>query len=406
MATHRPDLVILGSGPAGASAAVFLQQLDPGLASRAVLLERRHHPRDKGCGGGLTGRCGPLLERMGLGANPTDAPEVQRIRLSHGERVTHLELAIRIPVVRRHEFDAALAARAREAVGGFHEDEPARQLRRDGDRVEVVTDRGVYATRLVIDASGSRCVSRRSGLLPRGREPVPVWIADGPPAPGEAGLDGEPALRFDFSEMAHGCPGYYWAFPTRDRGEPLVSRGFYPAAGLPAVRAREALERRLVAHGVDPAAVPFQAWPARLFEVGTVTCAPGVLAAGDAAGVDPVLGEGISQSLEYGLLAARAAVRAFRRRRFDLSGSYLPRAGLGGRLTYMARMQDEIYVPDYERRLAYALDCSLLQRLIWADSHGSVPAPLLWAGAALLGMFYRRFADLELHTPREKTVRL
>ncbi len=406
MPTHRPDVVILGSGPAGASAAVFLQQFAPEVAARTVLLERRRHPRAKGCGGGLTGRCGPLLERMGLSANPTGAPEVERVRLSHGERVTELLLGVRIPVVRRPEFDAALADRARVAVAEFHEDEPGRRLRRDGERIEVVTDSASYAAQVVIDASGSRCLSRRCGLLPRARPPVPVWIADGPPQDGEEGTDDPPSLRFDFTEMANGCPGYYWSFPARAQGRPLISRGFYPAAGLPPARAREALDRRLAAHGVDPAAVHTEAWPARLFEVDTVTCAPGLLAAGDAGGVDPVLGEGISQSLEYGLLAAQATARAFRRRRFDFAGGYLPRAGLGGRLRYMARMEGEFYVEQYQRRLAFALDCSLLHRLIWADSHGTVPAPLLWGGAAVLGLLYRRFADLDLDTPRHKTVRL
>ncbi len=405
--TEHPDIVILGSGPAGSSTAVFLAERLPHVARNAVILERRRHPRPKGCGGGLTGRTAPLLQRMGLSANPTDALEAREVRLSHGQRITHLMLSEPIPVARRWELDRVLARRAREGIGDLREDEPARSIRRDGDHLEVITDRAVYRTRLVIDASGARCVSRRSGLLPMGGKPVPVWVAEGPPGPDEALSFTEPALEFDFSEMANGCAGYYWAFPCHEGGARFVSRGFYPAAGLSPAAGREALMRQLAAHGVDPASVHPVAYPARLFEEDTVCAAPGLLAVGDAAGVDPVLGEGISQSLEYGWHTARFVDRAWRRDRLDFSGSpHLPRLGLGGRLRYMARMHDEFYVPQYQRRMAFALDCGLLHKIIYADSHARLPSPLLWSAAGAVAVLYRHFADLELETPRDKTVQL
>lgn len=404
---EHPDAVILGSGPAGSSTAVFLAQRLGSLARNTVMLERRIHPRAKGCGGGLTGRTSPLLKRMGLSANPTGALEAREVRLSHGRRVTHLELPVPIPVARRWELDEVLADMAGKVVGDLRQSEPAREIRRDGDHLEVITDRAVYRTRLVIDASGSRCVSRRSGLLPPGGKPVPVWVAEGPPGPDEDLSFDDPALIFDFSEMANACPGYYWAFPCLERGDRLVSRGFYPAAGLAPAAGRQALLRQLAAHGVDPKSVRPVAYPARLFEEDTVCAAPGLLAVGDAAGVDPVLGEGISQSLEYGFHTARFLARVWRHGRLDFRGSpHIPRLGLGGRLRYMARMHDEFYRPDYERRMAFALDCGLLHRIIYADSRARLPSPLLWSAAGIVGLMYKTFANLELETPRHKTVRL
>jgi len=404
---HRPQLVIVGSGPAGSAAAVRLAARAPEIARDTVMLERRRHPRSKGCGGGLTGRSGPQLQAMGLSPLPPGALPVRHLRLSHGEHATTLLLRAPIPVVRRWQLDALLAARARALVGELREEEPARAIRRDGRWMEVVTDRAVYRTPLVIDASGARCVARRSGLLPRGQRPVPVWVAEGPPGPGEAAWDGEPTLRFDFSEMAHGCPGYYWSFPCFEGGERWVSRGFYPAAGLAPKAARGALARQLLAHGVDPAAVRAVAYPARLFAPGAAHSAPGVLLAGDAAGVDPLFGEGIAQSLEYGALAADAAVRATGRRRPDLHpGDPLRGGALARRLRYLHRMHRELYVPHYQRRLAFALDCTPFLRLVHADTRGALPAPLLWAGMALLALLYRRFARLDLAAPRERSVRV
>ena len=298
-----------------------------------------------------------------------------------------------------------LANHARERVGDLRQDEPARRIRRVGDSLEVETDRATYRTQLVIDASGSRCISRRCGLLPQGRRPVPVWVAEGPPAPDEPAFDGELELRFDFTEMANGCPGYYWSFPCRERGERFVSRGFYPAGGLATAPAREALDRRLRANGVDPQGVKVVAYPARLFSSDNVCAAPGLMAVGDAAGVDPVFGEGISQSLEYGWLAAKAAARALKRRRFDFGARHhLPLAGMGGRLLYLAKMHDEFYIPDYERRLAFALNSPTFQRIVYADSAGTVPGPLLWSSGAVLGLITKTFTELELDTPRDKTV--
>ncbi len=404
---RHPSLVILGAGPAGCAAAVHLARRHPALARDAVVLERRRHPRAKGCGGGLTGRSGPQLEAVGLTPLPPGALPVSRFRLSHGHHATTLVLETPIPVVRRWQLDALLAARARAVVGELREDEPAREIRREGRRLEVVGDRATYRTAMVIDASGARPVARRSGLLPPGQRPVPVWVAEGPLRPGEGAWDGPLALHFDFSEMARGCPGYFWSFPCLERGERWVSRGFYPVGGLPPAQARAALARRLAAHGVDPDAVRPVAYPARTIEPGAPLAAPGIVLAGDAAGVDPLWGEGIAQSLEYGALAAGVAGRALRRRRFDLHpGEPLRGRALGRRLAFLHRMHRELYVPHYHRRLAFALDSEWFLRLVHAETRGTLPAPLLWSAMALTAALYRRFAHLDLDAPSDRTVRV
>ncbi len=404
---HRHDVVILGAGPAGCAAAIRLAQLDPALARDAVVLERARHPRDKGCAGGLTGRCAPLLESLGVPAAPGEARRATRIRLQHGDRSTLLVLRRPVPVVRRRELDQRLAERARGVVGALLEERPGRSMRRAGDRIEVRTDGACYQARVVIDASGSRCLSRRCGLLPRRPLPVPVWVAEGAPAPGEGGA--EPELHFDFSEMARGAPGYYWRFDAQERGRPWVSRGFYPAAGLSASAGLEALRRRLRAHGVDADSVRPVAYPARLFAPHAATACPGVLTAGDAAGVDPLFGEGIGQALEGGILAAECAVRALRAAGGTTAfPPHAPLEGtpLGRRLRFLARMHDELYVPGYRRRLAFALGCAPFLRLAFRDADGGLPGPLVWGSMLVLALAARRFATLELDRPGERVVHL
>ena len=50
---ERRDVVIVGSGSAGAATALGLVARAPALAARSVMLEKARHPRDKTCAGGV-----------------------------------------------------------------------------------------------------------------------------------------------------------------------------------------------------------------------------------------------------------------------------------------------------------------------------------------------------------------
>ncbi|HLM33697.1 MAG TPA: FAD-dependent oxidoreductase, partial [Gaiellaceae bacterium] len=53
----RYDCVVVGAGPAGSTTAYRLAQAGVSV----LLLDRARFPRDKPCGGGLTGRAARLL---------------------------------------------------------------------------------------------------------------------------------------------------------------------------------------------------------------------------------------------------------------------------------------------------------------------------------------------------------
>ena len=72
------DVLVAGAGPAGSSAAIHLAR----RGARVLLADRARFPRDKPCGGGLTGRA---LKRI-----PVDpSPVVER-------DVDHFELRLRV----------------------------------------------------------------------------------------------------------------------------------------------------------------------------------------------------------------------------------------------------------------------------------------------------------------------
>ena len=60
--------------------------------------------------------------------------------------------------------------------------------------------------------------------------------------------------------------------------------------------------------------------PIRWFSPGNQMSAPRVLLVGDAAGADPLLGEGISIALGYGALAAQEIAESFQRNEFSFNG--------------------------------------------------------------------------------------
>jgi len=114
-------------------------------------------------------------------------------------------------------------------------------------------------------------------------------------------------FEFDFRPVQDGLAGYTWSFPCLIDGRPHANVGVYSLR-------REGEGERLAAlldGRVAGAACPRKAHPIRCYDRHAPLAAPGALLVGDAAGVDPLLGEGISLALEYGRIAATTLVRSF-----------------------------------------------------------------------------------------------
>jgi len=107
------DLLIIGSGPAGSAAATIAAQA--GL--RVALIDKSTFPRDKLCGGGITGRSARYLSEI-FGAPTSDdlfLPSHQ-FRLTYaGRKIGGQEDAPTLYMTMRRAYDAMLHARARAA---------------------------------------------------------------------------------------------------------------------------------------------------------------------------------------------------------------------------------------------------------------------------------------------------
>jgi len=308
------DVIIIGAGPAGCSTALHLVQRDPAWAGRVLVLEKAHHPRPKLCGGGVTNYGEAILRDLGLAIQvPNVALRKAYIRFQDLYWTLHGDPVFR--VLRREEFDAWLASEVRARGVALHEGEAVMDVRREDDGVTVVTREGTYRARVLVAADGSKGIVRRKLGIEDGVSRVARLI--------EVLTPEDPVIRpefresyalFDYSPIVQGVQGYYWDFPCYIQGQAHMNRGIYDArvhSRAPRAALKATLHGMMAERGVDPDAHELMGHPIHWFDPRGVFSVPRALLVGDAAGADPLLGEGISYALAYGQIAAGSIAAAF-----------------------------------------------------------------------------------------------
>jgi len=126
--------------------------------------------------------------------------------------------------------------------------------------------------------------------------------------------------------------GYVWVFPCVIDGEPHANIGVYAVDA----RGNGPLLHRLLREKLEqlraPLDLPVKSFPIRWYGEGVRIATPHVLLAGDAAGVDALMGEGISYALEYGRRAAGVAAQALARGDFECTSYELGDSWMGKKL--------------------------------------------------------------------------
>jgi menaquinone-9 beta-reductase len=332
---RQADVIVVGAGPAGASAAYHLATA--GLD--VVVLEKAAFPRDKVCGDGLTPRAVRQLVALGL---DLDAPGWQKNRglrivgAGHRLELPWPELASFPPygmVRTRTDLDEILARHAEKAgarlvertlVTGPVVDE--RTGRVTGVTSRPVDDRGrtdTWSAPVVIAADGvSARLATALGLERRENRPMGVAVRAyyETPRHDDAWMESWLELWDGTPGASNLLPGYGWIFGVGD-GTANVGLGILNTSkAFQHVDYKDVL-RRWLSH------VP-EEWGFREENlVGRIGSAAlpmgfnrkphytrGVLLVGDSGGmVNPFNGEGIDYALEAGHLAAETIVQALAR---------------------------------------------------------------------------------------------
>lgn len=324
MSTH--DLIIVGSGPAGAAAALGALQARPGMS--VALLDRARFPRDKTCGDGIAPEVMDLLEGASVPGVGDGWTPIDRLSMRRGDKVVERTMARSTWVIPREVFDARLHEAAVRAGAQPHTHRATKVT--PGSEMADVDDQ--FSAPLLVGADGVHSVVRRALDMPTG----PTAFALRGYAPTSTGRGGSQAMAFGISRQ----PSYAWSF---DRGDGIANVGY---GEVQAARARRVsrtdlmgqLEDLLPGSSADGTAwkgahLPLSGW-------GVQAGRGRVALTGDAAGmVNPMTGEGIYYAVLTGLIAGRAAAAAVDTGNLDTYGpdyTATVRAVLGSHLRHSA----------------------------------------------------------------------
>jgi len=305
VASPTVDVVVVGGGPAGSTAALVLAR----GGARVALVDKTTFPRDKACGDLVGPRGLAVLESLGLappacrkvGEMVVVGPTGRRVLLPARAGYTYPGHAV---AIRRLHFDAWLRD---AAVAAGAEPVTGRVAGVRGTSVELDDGRRLDADVLIGADGASSAVAVAAGLVDRR---AALWgFAERAYAIQEVD---RPLIVLWDETPGNGFPGYGWLFPGED-GSANVGLGLglgddRPAASR-AVTQFDAFCDHLRRLGLLTGRVDGRrlgGW-LKIGMVGTVAARGRIFLIGDAAGlVNPLQGEGIAPAMSSAVAAAEA----------------------------------------------------------------------------------------------------
>jgi geranylgeranyl reductase family protein len=287
----RYDAIVVGAGPAGSTCAYRLAS----AGASVLLLDRARFPRDKPCGGGVTGRAARLLP-FSVAPVVEDTVTSVRMRLRYGGWFERGGAEPLVLMTQRLRLDAFLVEQAVAAGAELREGAKVTAAEAAPDGAAVTVDSEVLAAETLIGADGVNGVCAKSLGL-GGNQAVGVALEGNVPyARLGDGYRGRAVL-----ELGIVPGGYGWVFPKGDHAN--IGIGGWEREGP---RLRASLGELCAAHGVDAKELEgVRGYRLPLRSPRSLLARGRAAVIGDAAGlVDPVSGDGMFEAFLSAKLAA------------------------------------------------------------------------------------------------------
>jgi len=294
---HKYDVIVIGAGAAGASAAYELAN----RGANVIVLEKEKLPRYKTCGGGVVHRA---IEKLPFNTDGIVERNFNTIDIYDHETDLFFKVTREKPVITmmmRADLDNLMISEAVKKGAIVNDVVKVISVDCNDKDVEVVTGSTTFKADFVIGADGASGISAKISGMNKNYFKVPAIECEVSLADDEFNYY-KNSTRFDFGFIPH---GYAWAFPKKNH----LSIGIASMKKFK-VNLNEYLEKYFKMLGFKDIAniekhghiIPIN--PFRLKPV-----YKRILLTGDTIGLaDPITTEGISYAIESGQIAAKALI--------------------------------------------------------------------------------------------------
>jgi len=291
------NVIVIGSGPAGALAALDLAKNN----IKVAIIDKAKLPRYKTCGGGLVYRGRKLLN---FDISSVVEREFKSITIALTDSNLSLKIKKEVPIVSmvmRDKFDDFLVKKALENGAELFDNTKVTDILFDNNKLLITTNNKQFTTNYIIAADGALSPTAKLMGWQDNRHLIPALeyeVMVNKTLFSKLSKE----LRFDLGAIPQ---GYGWVFPKKEHlsiGVASATRGKkdlkkYYRKYLDSLDIKEVINEER--HGAQ---IPLSPRKEGFFK-------NNVLLVGDAAGfADPVTAEGISNAMYSGKLAAKALV--------------------------------------------------------------------------------------------------